>query len=235
MYSSLDQIESQIACAKRASIRSKRIIIRANDDLESHRQWVENHCAAWVEAVESFQRSLKSTEGVSAFMRGLIPAHGAKPHREAPPRTRRAQLSSRILVASVGAVTLFIAADAVRAMISVLPVVPKMPGAPQSMASVSSNVTTAPPKIQGPNRSLGRASGLRVIAAPSAQPLSMPPPTVATMMTITNPVALASEHDATSAPVEGATLAARPKARTKVKRKSQRQEPQPFPWLRQQP
>ena len=189
--------------------------------------------------VKAFAQRAIGLRTTGLIWRGLSRTRGDNLHREDQRRTRGLgiQLRDRLVVASVGGIALLIAANAVPT-ISAVPAAPAMtrkPDALRSIVAVPSNLTTDPRKIQGSDQPLGRASGFRVIAGPSVQPLSMSPPTVSVMMTVTNPMALAhAEYDATSATVEGAAPSARPKVRTKLKHKPPKQEPQPLPWLRQQ-
>jgi len=150
-------------------------------------------------------------------------------------------LKGRVFVSALGVITVFlIAAGAVRATISSLPAeapvpaAPKVPGPPQHAAAVSVTVPKAPGKAQ---RSTP-ASGFAVLAATSApEPLLLPAQTIADMMLITSPLALAPmEPETTTAPVAGESLAAKPTVKAKPKRKLARREPQQqLPWWQRLP
>lgn len=233
MFTSLDQIESKIARARRAAIRSKRIIIAANDDLEAHRQWVEKHRLAWANAIESFQRSLRAKERIRAVARSIVlilvlPVTIVKlVYRMAGWLIPLLGQPWRWLVPTLGFVTLLIAAGAVRAPISAVPAA-SIPDPLQPPATMDSNFTTAPPKFQR-----SEATGIRVVAAPlETHPLSMPPQTIAFMVRISNPVALThAQHDVQTRKA----LVSSPSAKPKLKRNPPRQKPQRLPWLRQLP
>lgn len=145
-------------------------------------------------------------------------------------------LKGTVLVSALGVITvLLIAAGAVRATISERPAEAPVPAAPKVPAAVSLTVPKAPSK---PQRS-APVSGFAILAAKSAfEPLRLPPQTIANMMSITIPLALAStEPD--KAPVAGDSLASGPRAKTKSKRRLVRQKPQQqlpwwqsFPWIR---
>jgi len=150
-------------------------------------------------------------------------------------------LKGRVLVSALGVITVFlIAAGAVRATISSLPAeapvpaAPKVPGPPQPAAAVSVTVPKAPGKAQ---RSTP-ASGFAVLAATSApEPLLLPAQTIADMMLITSPLALAPmEPETTTARVAGESPAAKPTVKAKPKRKLARREPQQqLPWWQRLP
>ena len=239
MFTSLDQIESKIARARRAAIRSKRIIITANDDLEAHRQWVERHRLAWADALESFQRSLRAKQKVRAVARSIVlilvlPVTVLKlAYRMAGWLIPLLGQPWLWLVPTLGFVTLLIAAGAVRAPISAVPAASKIPDPLQPPAAMDSNFTTAPPKFQRSDRSLGKTTGIRVFAAPfEPDPLSMPPQTIAFMVRIANPVPLTqAEHNV---PPRKSLVSTR-NAKPKLKRNPPRQKPQRLPWLPQLP
>ena len=149
-------------------------------------------------------------------------------------------LKGRVFVSALGVITVFlIAAGAVRATISSLPAealvpaAPEVPGPPQHAAAASVTVPKAPGKAQ---RS-APVSGFAVLAATSAsEPLQLPAQTIANMMLITSPLALATAEPDTKAPVAGESLASEPRVKTKSKRKLARQEPQQqLPWWQQLP
>lgn len=239
MFTSLDQIESKIAQARRAAIRSKRIVIAANDDLEAHRQWVESHRLAWGDAIESFQRSLRAKERVRAIARSIVlilvlPFTIVKlAYRMVGWLIPLLGQPWRWLVPTLGFATLLIAAGAVRTPISAVPATPKNRDLSESMATFSYNVTTAPRQTPIYYERPKPTSGFRVIAAPFASdPLSMPPRTIAFMVTIANPLALA--HAEPDVPTRN-SLVSSSSAKPKIKRNPPKQKPQPLPWLRQLP
>lgn len=69
MSSLLDQVEAKVVRAKRAFTRSRKIIIAARNDLESHQRWLDRHRAAWSEDVKRHQPLLNSNMPIRAFMR----------------------------------------------------------------------------------------------------------------------------------------------------------------------
>ena len=237
MFTPLDQIESKIVRARRAAIRSKKIILAANDDLEARRQWVERHRLAWADALESFQRSLRAKERVRAVARSLVlilvlPVTIVKLayQRVGWPISLRGQ-PWRWLFPTFGFAALLIAVAAVRTPISAVRASPENPDLSQSMATLSSNVTTPPRQTPISHETPKPTPGFRVIAAPFASdPFSMPPQTIAFMVTIANPLALAHEEHAVAtrkSPVSS------PSAKPKLQRKSPK--PQRLPWLRELP
>jgi hypothetical protein len=144
-------------------------------------------------------------------------------------------LKGRVLVSALGVITVFlIAAGAVRATVSSpsaeVPVLaaPKGPGPPQHAAAVSVTVPKAPGKAQ---RSTP-ASGFAVLAATSGpEPLQLPAQTIADMMLLTSPLALAPmEPETTTAPLAEEPLATKPAVKAKSKRKLARRKPQQLPW-----
>jgi hypothetical protein len=71
----LDQVESKVARARRAFIRSRNIIVTARDDLQQHHRWLDHHRVAWAEGVKRDQRLLKRKQVIWTFKRlglGLI-------------------------------------------------------------------------------------------------------------------------------------------------------------------
>jgi len=153
-------------------------------------------------------------------------------------------LKGRVLVSALGVITVFlIAAGAVRPTISSLPAeapvpaAPKVPGPPQHAAAVSVTVPKAPGKAQRSAPSPAPVSGFAVLAATSAsEPLLLPAQTIANMMLITSPLALAPmEPETTTAPIAGEPLAAKPTVKAKPKRKLARREPQQLPWWQRLP
>lgn len=70
----MDQAAKAIR-ARWASIRSRRAIATAHDDLESHQRWLDRHCAAWAENVRLCERRLNSrlrAEAIRRFAVGLF-------------------------------------------------------------------------------------------------------------------------------------------------------------------
>lgn len=71
----MDQFAAKAIRARWASIRSRRAIATAHDDLESHQRWLDRHCAAWAEDVRLCERRLNSrsrTEAIRRFAVGLF-------------------------------------------------------------------------------------------------------------------------------------------------------------------
>jgi len=148
-------------------------------------------------------------------------------------------LKSKGLVSALGVITVFlIAAGAIRATISSpladaqVSVAPKVPDPPQHAAALSVTMTTVPEESRKSAPSRAPASGFAVLAATSAsEPLLLPAQSIANMMLITSPLALApKEPEGRTAPVTGETLVAKPTVKAKPKRKMARREPQPLPW-----
>ena len=65
----LDQVEPKVVRAKRASRRSRNLIVAARDELEGHQQWLENHRVAWAEDVKLYERRLASKLRIGACQR----------------------------------------------------------------------------------------------------------------------------------------------------------------------
>jgi hypothetical protein len=239
VFTPLDQIESKIVRARRAAIRSKKIILAANDDLEAHRQWVERHRLAWADALESFQRSLRAKERVRAVARSLVlilvlPVSIIKlAYQMVGWMISLLGPAWRWLVPAFGFAALLIAVAAVRAPISAMRASPENPDLSPEMAKSTSNVTTAPHQNPISHETHKPTSGFRLIAAPFAShSLSMPPRTIALMLTIANPLALTHvDHDVTTRK----SLAPSSSALPKVKRNPPKHKPQRLPWLRQLP
>jgi hypothetical protein len=68
----LDQVESKIARAKRASRQSRKMIVSAENALEGHECWLHCHRAAWVESVKHYQQQLDSRRRLWALKRLLL-------------------------------------------------------------------------------------------------------------------------------------------------------------------
>ena len=65
----MDQVAARAIRARWASIRSRRAIATAQDDLESHQRWLDRHCAAWAENVRLCERRLNSRLRAEAIKR----------------------------------------------------------------------------------------------------------------------------------------------------------------------
>jgi len=140
-----------------------------------------------------------------------------------------------ILISALGfIILLLIAAGAVRATISSPPaeapvlVAPKVAAPAQHAAAISVTVPKVPIKTE---RS-APVSGFAVLAETSAsEPVLLPAQTIADMMSITSPLALASmEPETSSAPIAEEPPTTKPAVKAKAKRKLVRREPQPLPW-----
>lgn len=143
------------------------------------------------------------------------------------------RFKSKGLVSALGVITVFlITAGAIRATISSPPADALAPNARPPQRAAALSVTM--PKAPGKGSALSRApvSGFAVLAATSAsEPLLLPAQSIANMMLITSPLALApKEPEATTAPVAGETLAAKSTMKAKPKRRMARRAPQPLPW-----
>ena len=154
-------------------------------------------------------------------------------------RTRHDQLKSflkgKVVVFALGFITLFIvAAVAIRATTSSPPAkapvlaAPKVSGPRQAAASM-----TVVPKTPGRAQRPTSFAGFAVLATASAsEPLLLPAQTVADMMLITSPSALAPMGpETTTAPIAKEPLATKPAVKAKPKkRKLAGPEPQQLPW-----
>lgn len=260
MSSVFDQVEVEVARAKRDFTRSRNIIAAARDDLESHQRWMDDHRAAVAEAAKRHQSKrlavgltlLQPLACIALFCRTIqiLPflwelissrfrinakdAHDDLTHPRKPlcPSLNTWQLS----VWSLGVVVIvLVAAGAVPATI------PER-SAETSLAVISKmpdlkrgTVSEAPRKITRLALSPSKAAGLRVPAATSVpEPLSMPPETVAAMMRMASPVTFAPPaRVAVAASAEGGVPASKADAKAKPKRRTVTQKPQSLPWLRQ--
>lgn len=260
MSSVFDQVEVEVARAKRDFTRSRNIIAAARDDLESHQRWMDDHRAAVAEAAKRHQSKRLAvgltllqplactalfcrTIQILPFLWELISirfrinakdAHDDLTHPRKPlcPSLNTWQLS----VWSLGVVVIvLVAAGAVPATI------PER-SAETSLAEISkipglkqATVSDAPRKIRRLALSPRKAAGLRVPAATSVpEPLSMPPETVAAMMRMASPVTFAPPaRVAVAASAEGGVPASKADSKAKPKRRTVTQEPQSLPWLRQ--
>lgn len=260
MSSVFDQVEVEVARAKRDFTRSRNIIAAARDDLESHQRWMDDHRAAVAKAAKRHQSKrlavgltlLQPLACIALFCRTIqiLPflwelissrfrinakdAHDDLTHPRKPlcPSLNTWQLS----VWSLGVVVIvLVAAGAVPATI------PER-SAETSLAVISKmpdlkrgTVSEAPRKITRLALSPSKAAGLRVPAATSVpEPLSMPPETVAAMMRMASPVTFAPPaRVAVAASAEGGVPASKADAKAKPKRRTVTQKPQSLPWLRQ--
>lgn len=71
----LDQVDAKVARAKRAFRQSRRIIVAARDELESHKRWLNRHRAAWADEVKHHRRLINrrmAFRGFTRFVVGLI-------------------------------------------------------------------------------------------------------------------------------------------------------------------
>lgn len=260
MSSVFDQVEVEVARAKRDFTRSRNIIAAARDDLESHQRWMDDHRAAVAEAAKRHQSKRLAvgltllqplactalfcrTIQILPFLWELISirfrinakdAHDDLTHPRKPlcPSLNTWQLS----VWSLGVVVIvLVAAGAVPATI------PER-SAETSLAVISKmpdlkrgTVSEAPRKITRLALSPSKAAGLRVPAATSVpEPLSMPPETVAAMMRMASPVTFAPPaRVAVAASAEGGVPASKADAKAKPQRRTVTQQSQSLPQSRQ--
>ncbi len=220
MYSSLEQFESRIARARRAAIRSKRLVITAGNDLQAHSQWLDKHRAAWSESIDCIRRSVKAQAGIGQGARkALAHSFSRRWHWLAP---------------SFGFLLLLIAADGAREPTTPMPTASDNKSEKQLVVTLSSSITTAPRKIQRSNRASNPAPGFRVLAAPTSDRLSMPPQTIALMMRIARPLPSASEDRTAVTPDMSKTVMPRTSTKSGRLARQTQQLPwlQPLPWAR---
>jgi hypothetical protein len=207
MSSVLGPVEIMVARARRAFARSRRIIDAAKDDLESHQRWMVRHRAAWAEAAKRSQTSLAGKR------------------------------ASPVLILSLAIVAVaLVAAGTVRGTISERSAETPMPVS-RMPDLTPPTVSDAPRKITRPSLSPSKASGFRVAGRRSAlKPLSMPPETVAVMVKMANPLTSAPPtRVVVTASAEGQVSAPKTSPTAEPKRRVLAHQPQPLPWLRQQP
>ena len=212
---SSEQFESRIARARRAAIRSQRLVITADTDLEAHSRWLDKHRSAWSESIERIQRSIRLQAGIGASARTVV----------GDGRTRRWHW----LAPSFGFLLLLIAVDAVSAPPSHVPAASEEKN-PKRFTAISARMTTAPQKMQRSNRGPSIASGFRIINTPplASDYVAMPPQTIALMIQIARPVAVTSEERTAAARL---SKAATPKPGPKPRRLVRTKPTQPLPWL----
>jgi hypothetical protein len=66
---SIDQLESKILRARRASLRSRQTVAAAYEELDDHHRWLDRHRATWAEAKKRHQRRLNYKLGIWALKR----------------------------------------------------------------------------------------------------------------------------------------------------------------------
>jgi hypothetical protein len=185
--------------------------------------------------VKRYRRLLNRKMAIRAFMRFAAQLSFVE---SASHHTRHDQLKSflrgKVVVFALGFITLFIiAAGAIRATTSSPPakasvLAAKMSGPRQAAASV-----TVVPKTPGRAQRPTSFAGFAVLATASAsEPLLLPAQTVADMMLITSPSALAPMGpETTTAPFAEEPLVTKPAVKAKPKkRKLAGPEPQQLPW-----
>lgn len=153
-------------------------------------------------------------------------------------------VEGRVLAAALGTIMVtIVAAGAVRATIPGRPeapvlTAPAVPGFTRPATAVPAAAPTAPREVVKPPPSSTSVSGFSVLVGTAVpEPLLLPAQTIANMMLITSPLALAPmEPETTTEPIAEETLAAKPAVKAKPKRKLVRREPQQqLPWWQQLP
>ena len=254
MSSLCDRVEAEVARAKRTFRQSRSIIAAARNELDSYGRW-DRHRVTWAEEAKRHRRLFN----LKAFTRfAVAPFALAQALRlslkEGLSRTSSplsfAETASHFVVFALGFITIFlVAAGASRATRSTPPAkapvlaASKVPD-PREAAAASVTVPMTPGTAKRPTSVAGFAVHP---TASTFDPLLLPAHTVADMMLITSPLALAPMGPETAtAPIVEDFLATRPagKAKTatapiagtrpavkaKPKRKLPGPEPQQLPW-----
>jgi hypothetical protein len=63
----VDRVDGNVARAQRAVARSKKIIVAAKEDLETHQRWLHRHRMLWSEDLERHQRLIKRQRAICAY------------------------------------------------------------------------------------------------------------------------------------------------------------------------
>ena len=258
MSSLSERVEAEVARAKRTFRQSRSIIAVARNELDSYGRW-DRHRVTWAEEAKRHRRLFNRKMAVKAFTRfAVAPFTLAQALRlslkEGLSRTSSplsfAETASHFVVFALGFITIFlVAAGASRATRSSPPAkapvlaAPKVPDLRQA-AAASVTVPKTPGRAKRPTSVVGFAVHS---TASTFDPLLLPAHTVADMMLITSPLALAPMGPETAtAPIAENPLATKPavKAKTatapiagtrpavkaKPKRKLPGPEPQQLPW-----
>ena len=263
MSSLCDRVEAEVARAKRTFRQSRSIIAAARNELDSYGRWLDRHRVTWAEDAKRHRRLFNRKMAVKAFTRfAVAPFALAQALRlslkEGLSRTSSpvsfAETASHFVVFALGFITIFlVAAGASRATRSTPPAkapvlaASKVPD-PREAAAASVTVPMTPGTAKRPTSVAGFAVHP---TASTFDPLLLPAHTVADMILITSPLALAPMGPETAtapivedflatrpagkaktatAPIAEDPLAPRPAAKAKPKRKLLGPEPQQLPW-----
>jgi hypothetical protein len=255
-----DRVEAEVARAKRTFRQSRSIIAAARSELESYGRWLDRQRVTSADECKSLRQLSSRKMAVEAVTRfAVAPFELAQALRlrltEGLSRTSSplsfAETASHFVVFAVGFITIFlVAGGASRATRSSPPAkasVLAAPKVPDPRQGGEASVTV--PKT--PARAKTSVAGLSHPTAPAFDALLLPAHTVAEMMLITSPLALAPKGPekaaariaeepfapksavkakTATAPIAEEPLVRRPAVRAKPKRKLLGPEPQQFPW-----
>jgi len=256
-----DRVEAEVARAKRTFKQSRSIIAAARNELESYGR--DRHRVTWAEKAKRHRRLFNRKMAVKAFTRfAVAPFALAQALRlslkEGLSRTSSpvsfAETASHFVVFALGFITIFlVAAGASRATRSSPPAKAPVLAAskvPDPRQAVAASVTV--PMTPGTAKRPTWVAGFAVHpTASTLDPLLLPAHTVADMMLITSPLALAPMGPETAtapiaedplatkpavkaktatAPIAEDPPAPRPAVKAKPKRKLPGPEPQQLPW-----
>ena len=224
MSSLCDRVEAEVARAKRTFRQSRSIIAAARNELDSYGRW-DRHRVTWAEEAKRHRR-LFNLKAFSRF--AVAPFTLAQALRlslkEGLSRTSSplsfAETASHFVVFALGFITIFlVAAGASRATRSTPPAkapvlaASKVPD-PREAAAASVTVPMTPGTAKRPTSVAGFAVHP---TASTFDPLLLPAHTVADMILITSPLALAPMGPETAtAPIVEDFLATRPAGKAKT-------------------
>ena len=228
MSSLSDRVEAEVARAKRTFRQSRSIIAAARNELDSYGRW-DRHRVTWAEEAKRHRRLFNRKMAVKAFTRfAVAPFALAQALRlslkEGLSRTSSplsfAETASHFVVFALGFITIFlVAAGASRATRSTPPAkapvlaASKVPD-PRQAAAASVTVPMTPGTAKRPTSVAGFAVHP---TASTFDPLLLPAHTVADMILITSPLALAPMGPETAtAPIVEDFLATRPAGKAKT-------------------
>lgn len=250
----MDQVAAKAIRARWASIRSRRAIATAQDDLESHQRWLDRHCAAWAENVRLCERRLNSRlRAEVAFLRRIGRENRRKAGQHRIPgldgalctgqpvssnvvgNTETGLLPVRLVVALFAAVIVGMLAAASAYTSHQEPARPLVlrhlaPPSSTQVAAVKHVERLVPDPI----------SGFAVVVAPAARPVSLAAATIDEMIALTQfwPYTL-EQSEATNERLEVALPARKPSVKIRAKRRHSPAKPEPkptlweqLPWLR---
>jgi hypothetical protein len=249
-----DWDDLRVARVKRSIKRTARMVSDAEHELETHQRWLGKHREVWSKEVASLERHIKAksfarsaisllTLPAAAFVRffdwlsrqqlqlqiGSIcqPKAAKKPTAsrtlsEASAVHGSTRMLPRLMVWIALLIALLLIAErGSRAMITPAPKVSK-----EILVDPVRSVTV--PKTRSKPEPI---RGFSLAAVSVLERISMPPRTVADIMSITTPFALApTETHTVTAPIKQATPAAKPKAKVRVKRRTASEQTQQRPW-----